>query len=73
MYNLISLNKSKVSILLFPDKCSYHDYYYHYCWRKEVAKKDFSEQSLWDCKGRCKKCQKYRRRHKEKSMTNTLI
>ncbi|XP_047527219.1 uncharacterized protein LOC125064299 [Vanessa atalanta] len=43
-----------------PDKNSYHDYYYHYCWRKEVAKKSKAVQDLWDCKGRCRKCQGHR-------------
>ncbi|XP_050342327.1 uncharacterized protein LOC126768345 [Nymphalis io] len=43
-----------------PDKNSYHDYYYHYCWRKEVAKKNIAVQDLWDYNGRCKKCQKHR-------------
>ncbi|CAH2107619.1 unnamed protein product [Euphydryas editha] len=35
-----------------PNKNSYHDYYYHYCWRKEVAKKNKAVQELWDGKGR---------------------
>ncbi|CAH0727940.1 unnamed protein product, partial [Brenthis ino] len=42
-------DKKETQHLKCPDKCSYHDYYYHYCWRKEVVKRDFSEQSLWDC------------------------
>ncbi|CAG4936756.1 unnamed protein product [Colias eurytheme] len=41
--------------------CSYHEYYYHYCWRKEVAIRENNIQKLRDSLGRCKKCQKYRR------------
>ncbi|XP_045493430.1 uncharacterized protein LOC123692702 [Colias croceus] len=41
--------------------CSYHEYYYHYCWRKEVAIRENNIQRLRDSLGKCKKCQKYRR------------
>ncbi|CAK1553402.1 unnamed protein product [Leptosia nina] len=52
---------SDFSMFKYPENCSYHEYFYHYCWRKEGAGRDIDRQQIRDCLGRCKKCQKYRR------------
>ncbi|XP_050675743.1 uncharacterized protein LOC126972675 isoform X3 [Leptidea sinapis] len=50
---------SDLSYSKLTGRCSYHEYYYHYCWRREVARRE--KEGLRDYKGRCKKCMKYRR------------
>ncbi|CAF4754961.1 unnamed protein product [Pieris macdunnoughi] len=51
---------SDYSAFKYPDNCSYHEYFYHYCWRKEVIGRDNDRRNLRDSHGRCKKCHKYR-------------
>ncbi|XP_047516136.1 uncharacterized protein LOC125056863 [Pieris napi] len=51
---------SDYSAFKYPDNCSYHEYFYHYCWRKEVIGRDNDRRNLRDSYGRCKKCHKYR-------------
>ncbi|XP_046960641.1 uncharacterized protein LOC124530500 [Vanessa cardui] len=65
-------NKDEQYSIKSPDKNSYHDYYHHYCWRKEVAKKRKAIQDLWDWKGRCTKCQRHRISPYQKKMPRSL-
>ncbi|XP_032510786.2 uncharacterized protein LOC116765454 isoform X3 [Danaus plexippus] len=48
------------------EKNSNHDYLHHYCWKKEIARKETNDQTVRNYRERCNKCHKYRQPPKKK-------
>ncbi|XP_045521165.1 uncharacterized protein LOC123712210 isoform X2 [Pieris brassicae] len=64
---------SDYSAFKYQDNCSYHEYFYHYCWRKEVVGRDNDRRNLRDSYGRCKKCHKYRNYPVKSKISRRLV
>ncbi|XP_045487718.1 uncharacterized protein LOC110991973 [Pieris rapae] len=64
---------SDYSAFKYPDNCSYHEYFYHYCWRKEIIGRDNDRRNLRDSYGRCKKCHKYRNYPTKSNISRRLV
>ncbi|OWR47045.1 hypothetical protein KGM_211415 [Danaus plexippus plexippus] len=52
------------------EKNSNHDYLHHYCWKKEIARKETNDQTVRNYRERCNKCHKYRQPPKK---TNNAV